>query len=97
MELSKTTLNFAAKRGLVLDICEVDEYVENDRLWIYTNPEDCEPDVSYVMNADGSFSYFDNLGLPDSIKEELPAFIKNEKHLREVLDFIATEMKALAE
>lgn len=97
MELSKTTLNFAAKRNLAVEIVEADEVMENDRLWIYTDVDACEPDVSYLVNADGSFSFFDNLNLPVGVKEELPAFIRDEKHLREVLDFIAEEIKSFAE
>ena len=44
------------------------------------------------MNADGSFTYFDTLSLSQEVKEELPATIKDEKHLRQVLAFIAAEV-----
>lgn len=90
--ISQTTKNFAAKRNFLVEICEADEYVDSDRLWIYTNADDCEPAVSYVANRDGSFSFYDNLSLPRSVKEELPATIKDEKHLRTVLAFIAGEI-----
>ncbi|QJI10876.1 hypothetical protein GuL6_173 [Buttiauxella phage vB_ButM_GuL6] len=93
MALSKITINFAAKRNILVEICEADEIVEMDRVWIYTDVDACEPDVSYVANADGSFSFYGNLGLPVEVKEELPAYIRDEKHLREVIAFIANEMK----
>lgn len=96
MEISKTTLNFAAKRNMLVEICEADDFVEVDRVWIYTDVEGCEPDVSYVANTDGSFSFFDNISLPVEIKEELPAYIRDEKHLRQVIEFIANEMKEAA-
>lgn len=93
MALSKLTINFAAKRNILVEICEADDIVEMDRVWIYTDVDACEPDVSYVVNADGSFSFYDNVSLPVAIKEELPAYIRDEKHLREVIAFIAKEMK----
>lgn len=91
--ISKMTINFAAKRNMLVEICEADEFVEMDRVWIYTDVDACEPDVSYVANADGSFSYFDNIALPEAVREELPAFIRDEKQLREVIAFIANEVK----
>jgi hypothetical protein len=90
MKISKTTINFAQKRGIFLDICEGDEVMEQDRLWFYFDEDACEPDLSYIMNADGSFTYFDTLSLSQGVKEELPATIKNEKHLRLVIEFLAS-------
>lgn len=91
--ISKMTINFAAKRNMLVEIVEADDFVEMDRLWIFTDVDACEPDVSYVANADGSFSFFDNINLPRELKEELPGYIRDEKHLREVIAFIANEMK----
>lgn len=90
MKISKTTTNFAQKRGIFLDICEGDEVMEQDRLWFHFDEYACEPDLSYIMNADGSFTYFDTLSLGQDVKEELPATIKNEKHLRLVIEFLAS-------
>lgn len=90
MKISKTTINFAQKRGIFLDICEGDEVVVFDRLWFYFDEGACEPDLSYIMNADGSFTYYDTLTLEQDVKEELPATIKNEKHLRLVIEFLAS-------
>lgn len=92
MKISKTTINFAQKRGIFLDICEGDEVMEQDRLWFYFDEDACEPDLSYIMNSDGSFTYFDTLSLSQEVKEELPATIKNEKHLRQVIEFLAGEI-----
>lgn len=87
--LTKTTINFAQKRGITFDICEADEFVVCDRLWFYFDEDACEPDLSYTINADGSFSFYGTLTLEQDVKEELPATIKDEKHLREVIAFIA--------
>ena len=92
MKISKTTINFAQKRGIFLDVCEGDEVMEQDRLWFYFDEDACETDLSYIMNADGSFTYFDTLSLEQDVKEELPATIKNEKHLRQVIEFLASEI-----
>lgn len=92
MALSKTTINFARKRGIFLDICEGDEVFDCDRVWFFFDEDACEPDLSYIINADGSFTYFDTLTLDQEIKEELPATIKDEKHLRQVIKFIADNM-----
>ncbi|QFR55759.1 hypothetical protein JC221_113 [Yersinia phage JC221] len=91
--ISKTTINFAKKRGIFFDVCEADEIVECDRLWFFFEEDACEPDLSYIMNADGSFTYFDTLTLSNEVKEELPATIRDEKHLREVVAFLANEIK----
>lgn len=94
MEISKTTINFAARRGLFLELVEADEYVETPRLWFYTDADDCEPDFSYFANENGSFTFKENLCLPQEIKEELPATIFNERQLRQVIDFVARELAA---
>lgn len=91
MSLSKTTINFAQKRGL-------DAYLingEDNLLLCLDIGEDLsEPTFCYIANNDGSFSFsslIDNRY--KGLKEELPATIKDEKHLREVLDFISKEVK----
>ena len=44
---------------------------------------------SYRVNEDGSFTWNGNIYLAQEVKEELPATIKDEKHLRQVLKFIS--------
>lgn len=92
--LTKTTMTFAAKRGLFLEMVEADEFSDTPRVWIYENEDDCEPMLSYTANVDGTFSYFDNLSLPQEICEELPGTLRDEKHLREMIAFIASELAA---
>ena len=93
MSITKTTINTAKKLGLdiqVVDGAEVEK--DYDLLWIYMNEDDSEPTVFYIINKDGSFT-FSEAFLSNSIKEELPATIFDEKQLRKVLKFIATEVK----
>lgn len=89
MNISKTTMNFAARRGLELTIENTDDAVlvcvweaEEDSEWIY----------SYRLNAD-SLTFNGNIYAPRELKEELPGTIFTEKQFREVLDFTAREMK----
>ncbi len=84
MNLSKTTINFAEKRNIDL--------ILGDTLWIHTDLDGNEPVIIYAANDDGSFQFKTNISLCDSIKEELPAYIRDEKHLREVIAFIAKEV-----
>ena len=93
MSLTKTTINTVKKLGLdiqVVDGVEVEK--DYDLLWIYINEDDSEPSIFYIVNEDGSFTFSETF-LKNSIKEELPATIKDEKHLRQVLKFIAAETK----
>ena len=39
-------------------------------------------------SEDGVFSFYGNTYLKQEVKEELPAFIRDEKQLRNVIDFI---------
>lgn len=90
MTLTKTTTSFAQKRNLSLTI---ENFGEGDVLCIWELDNDCEWLCSYLCNEDGSFTYNGNIYLSDATKEELPATVKDEKHLREVLNFIAKEIK----
>ncbi|QDH94288.1 hypothetical protein [Escherichia phage vB_EcoS_PHB17] len=90
MMVSKTTTNFAGKRGIELS---VDDFGNGDQLCIWEADNDCEWMCSYLINNDGFFTWHGNIYLADEIKEELPATIKDEKHLREVIAFIASEIK----
>lgn len=86
MMVSKTTTNFAGKRGIELS---VDQFNDMDVLCIWEADNDCEWLCSYRVNNDGSFTWNANVYLAQEVKEELPATIKDEKHLRQVIQFIS--------
>ena len=86
MMVSKTTTNFAGKRGVELS---VEQFNDIDVLCIWEADNDCEWLCSYYINDDGSFTWKGNIYLSKEVKEELPATIKNEKHLRQVIQFIS--------
>jgi len=96
--LSKTTTNYANKRGLDVTnhIINEDGTFKNvtNTIWVWEDDNVSEPLFIYTSNDDGSFTLHGNIYLADSIKEELPAHIKDEKHLREVLAFVAKELTA---
>ena len=89
--LTKTTINFAHARALDVTIHNLNS--DNGELWIWEAEEDMEPLIIYTAKADGSFFYKVKGYLNSKIREELPYWIKNEKHLREVLNFIGHELK----
>jgi len=84
MKISKTTLNFASKRNIELE-------VSNDVIEFYEAGEDCEPMFTYNNNEE-TLSFRGNVYLKQSIKEELPATIFNEKQLRVVISFVSEEL-----
>lgn len=90
MSLSKTTIKFAQKRGLDVTI---EDFGEGEIVAVWELDNDCEWMFSYRVNPNGSYTWNGNIYLDQEIKEELPATIKDEKHLREVLAFVANEMK----
>jgi len=93
MNISKTTTNFAEARGLSV-------YIDEDTsiLWIGANNENIGEDIcSYFANENGSFTWMGNVWLPSETKEELPATIRDEKHLREVIDFISKDTVVIQE
>lgn len=87
MTISKTTHNFANKR-------KMDVYLNDDnQVYISTYSEEHGTDAStvqYQFNDDGSFSFVE---LFEKHIEDLPAFIRDEKHLREVVAYVAQETK----
>lgn len=85
MNISKTTINFAKRRGLYVTIEEINDTM---LLLVWDINNDCEWMFSYRVNNDGSFTWNGNIYLPQELKEELPATINNEKHLREMLDYV---------
>lgn len=89
MSISKTTLNYAEKRNLDVTVEILTDKKES--IWIWKEENEMEPIVIYYMNNNG-FTFHSSI-LPNDIKEELPHWIKNEKHLREVLNFISKELK----
>jgi hypothetical protein len=86
MKISKTTLNYAAKRDIEL-------VVDENLVSFYHVDDDSEPSFTYRNEKDGLF-FMGNVWLNQKDKEELPSWIKDEKHLREMVDFIAPIMNA---
>ncbi len=88
---TKTTFNFAERRGFNLVELPVNDYDDRQKslaLWVFNDDNDCEPDVIYIQNTDGSYTFFDAY-VPSAVREELPATINNELHMREVINFIS--------
>jgi hypothetical protein len=79
--LSKTTLSYAAKRGFEL-------VSEGDcELAIFEAEVDTEP-MFIIRMVGGEFFFGGNVYLPQAIKEELPYWMKDEKALRSMLNFV---------
>ncbi len=93
MKLTKTTINFAQARGLFVQIDDLTAYGDNVILTI-SSERDETTYLEYIVNVEsGAFNFKFNLDLvPASVKEELPAYIRDEKHLREVLVFISENL-----
>lgn len=85
MNISKTTINFAKRRGLYVMIEEINDAM---LLLVWDINNDCEWMFSYRVNNDGSFTWNGNVYLPQELKEELPVTLKDEKHVREMLDYV---------
>ena len=93
-QLTKTTINFAKRHGFDLDVVGSDNYEFDNRIvWIYELDDDSEPMFAYWMNDDGTFSWRGNVYLAQSIKKELPTYIKDEKGFRDMLKFVSDELK----
>lgn len=90
--ISKTTMNFAKSRKLSIDLDFCNDH-NSDFIWISVDDDCSEPMFSMFANNDGSFSYRGNIWLNTSTREEIPAFICNEKQLRQVLEFISQDMR----
>lgn len=90
MNISKTVFNMALKRGLQLTVSDQPDSL---LLCIWEADNDCEWLCSYRINSD-SLSYNGNIYLPENIKQELPGTIFSEKQLKEVIKYIADELKA---
>lgn len=91
--ISKTTHNFANARKLSIDSDYCHDH-QKSFIWICVNDDSSEPMFSLFANDDGSFSYRGNIWLDRATREEIPAYIKGEKQLRQVLAFIAQDMRS---
>ena len=84
--INKTTLNFANNRGIYVAVHELEDY---NHLTIVSNEDESDAELAYIANEDGSYTYKSNTWISQQIKEELPATIRDEKHLREVIQFLS--------
>jgi len=99
MMLSKATLNMAERRNINLWSYNVEDFYDgetwdgtgtktHDRLSI--SPLDCNHDGAIVYRVTSEGFTFDSSHGYDS--EEWPYMIKDEKHLRSLLDAMAEEL-----
>lgn len=89
MELSKTTINYATKRGLIVEI-------DMDRLWICVAADASEPICIYNVSENGNGFFWNSAPkwLSQQTKEELPYWIVDDKMVRQVVNFLAQELNA---
>lgn len=85
---SKTTLNYAQRRGLELILDE------DGTLSFFEAKEDMEPLIVYADGGEQGYFYKANVYLDRPIKEELPHWIATDADLRRVVDFVADELRA---
>lgn len=86
-QINKSILNYAAKRGIQL---EVDR--ESEAVLFWDAREESEWLFSYgIASNDGSLVWRGNVYLPADIKEELPAHIMTADKLKEVVDYVSRE------
>lgn len=88
VKITKTTLNFAERRKL-----RVVADHENKVIYLFKEKNKKRWLISYEINNRGLF--FKKSYLPQIIKEELPYWIETDQHHREVIDFIAQELKKI--
>ena len=86
---TKTTLNYANKRKLDLTVWDsIEDGDDRDSVAIWEYDNEMEPLCVYTYDK-GQYFFSGNLWLPKQVKEELPYYVKDEKHLRQVLKFIS--------
>lgn len=85
---SKTTLNYAQRRGLdlILD--------DDGTLSFFEAKEDMEPLIVYADGGEQGYFYKANVYLDRPIKEELPHWIATDADLRRVVDFLSEQLRA---
>ncbi|EDX5289434.1 hypothetical protein MGP47_004435 [Salmonella enterica] len=89
-QINKSILNYAAKRGIELEIDK-----ESEAVLFWEADQDCEWMFSYgIASRDYTLVWRGNIYLPDAIKEELPAHIMSGEKLKEVINFISSEFLA---
>lgn len=92
MKISKTTYNYATNRSLELVMDDEEHENGTSVLALFEAGEDCEHMFSFWAMPCGGFSYKGNVYLPEHIRCELPHYMKDERALRDVIDFIAKEL-----
>lgn len=93
--LSKTTVNYAIRRELDVTNTIAESPTGSfamNVIWIWELLNIDEPLVIYIANDDGSFSFQTGVCMDYNLTMELPAHIRDEKHLRQVLDFISKNL-----
>lgn len=86
--ITKETHLFANQLNLVLDEVQVQSM---DVVLVCRSYK--EPLFALFHGLNGSFSWKENVCLPQAIKEELPAFYVDEESLRIMLGYVAKELK----
>ncbi|KER02841.1 hypothetical protein LGZ99_17310 [Photorhabdus temperata] len=90
MKITKTTINFAAKRNIEINTFTDEQ--DGDVVWFSEINEDGETEAEpmFIMyNNENDLTWKGNIYLDKSVKEELPATINSEKHLKEVIVFLS--------
>jgi len=93
-------MNISIKSRPSHDTRGLSVYIDEDTsiLWIGAESENIGEDICcYIANDNGTFTWKGNIWLPRDTKEELPATIRDEKHLREVIDFISKDATVIQE
>lgn len=84
-EISKSLVNFAAKRGIEFEIYE-------GKLLVWGADNDSEWLCDYLINENGSLSFNANVTMKQQDKEELPGTIFDAKKLKEMIVFISSTL-----
>ncbi len=91
-----TTQKIAAANNLYISL-EDDLYMEEMQTICIENElddSDARGLVTYIVNENGTYTFHSKCEYSEVELEDLPATINNEKHLREVVKFIGSEVAA---
>ncbi len=91
MNISKSTINFANRRNIDIEMINIDGV---DVVW-FSQIEDGEVsgESMFVMfNNQNNLTWKGNIYLPRAIKEEIPSTILSEKQLKEMIKFLKKEL-----